>query len=197
MDVRRHTKEWATPFGFPEWVRVSNDGRVVLLARQVIRCNGVKQSFAESELKKKLDRGYELVQFRVNGEHRAHRVHRLVWLAHGEGNPAGLDINHKNGRKNDNRIENLEICTRSENHRHAYRALGRVSPMKGKASPKRGVYNDPRISKTVVGVPVCGGPEVRFASVREAGRQGFSRDSIAKCLTGEQRTANGYWWRYE
>ena len=45
-------------------------------------------------------------------------MHRLVAEAF-IGDPTGLDVNHKNGIKDDNRLENLEIVTRAENMRHA------------------------------------------------------------------------------
>lgn len=50
-------------------------------------------------------------------------VHRLIAEAFlGESN---LQINHKNGDKKDNRVENLEYCTPHENVRHAIEVLGK------------------------------------------------------------------------
>lgn len=47
------------------------------------------------------------------------QVHRLIAAAFlGE---SALEVNHKNGQKDDNRICNLEYCTRRENEAHAYR----------------------------------------------------------------------------
>lgn len=48
-------------------------------------------------------------------------IHRLVATAF-IGDPTGLEVNHLNGEKTDNRTENLEIVTRRQNHRHATRA---------------------------------------------------------------------------
>lgn len=50
-------------------------------------------------------------------------VHRLI--AEAFFGQSTLQINHKNGDKKDNRVENLEYCTAHENVRHAIEVLGR------------------------------------------------------------------------
>lgn len=60
--------------------------------------------------------GYHRVEL---GE-KAYSVHRLVCLSFIE-NPEGLpDINHKNGIKTDNRLNNLEWISTGDNQKHAY-----------------------------------------------------------------------------
>ena len=51
-------------------------------------------------------------------------IHRLVALAF-IGSADGLDINHLDGNRLNNNLQNLEICTRRENHLHAFKKLGR------------------------------------------------------------------------
>tara|TARA_R110000868_G_C10769793_1_gene754628 strand:+ start:76 stop:621 length:546 start_codon:yes stop_codon:yes gene_type:complete len=51
-------------------------------------------------------------------------VHRLVAAAFIEGNTQ-LQVNHKNGKRDDNRVENLEWVSCSDNHRHSYASLNR------------------------------------------------------------------------
>jgi hypothetical protein len=52
-------------------------------------------------------------------------VHRLVAKAFCPGFVSGLDVNHKNGVRTDNRAANLEWVTRSGNIDHSYQVLGR------------------------------------------------------------------------
>jgi HNH endonuclease/NUMOD4 motif/Helix-turn-helix domain of resolvase len=52
-------------------------------------------------------------------------VHRLVMLTFAGPPPDGMQVNHKNGNKADNRSENLEFVTPGENLRHSYNVLNR------------------------------------------------------------------------
>lgn len=65
-------------------------------------------------------------------------VHRLVWECFVGPIPEGLQINHKNGVKDDNRLENLEVCTPSENVAHGFRVLGRTPPNNPNHGSKNG-----------------------------------------------------------
>lgn len=64
-------------------------------------------------------RGYMQVGFIIDGCNSMTGSHRVIWEATHGAIPAGMEINHKNGIKADNRIENLELCTRGENVRHS------------------------------------------------------------------------------
>lgn len=64
--------------------------------------------------------GYPTVKLKNSEKYRHHRVHRLVMLTLATPDPLKTDVNHINGIKTDNRIENLEWCTHLENMNHAH-----------------------------------------------------------------------------
>lgn len=69
--------------------------------------------------------GYHRVELSKDGKQKRYFVHRLVATAYIPNEDNLPQVNHLNGDKLDNRVENLEWCTASRNHKHAYKHLGR------------------------------------------------------------------------
>lgn len=84
--------------------------------------------------------GYETVHLTMNGKSSGKLVHRLLALTHIVNSNNKPDINHKNGRKLDNRIENIEWCTRSENSYHYHRELKAKKVFKKVKNPNHSLY---------------------------------------------------------
>lgn len=129
MDLRR----LADPFPAEEWrplkewpgYSVSSLGRVRSEDRTVPQpCYPAGRTYRGKVLSTYVNaNGYEIVSLPLSeGKNGKVRVHRLVATAFlGEPPDLRLDVNHKNGKRADNRVENLEWATRSENLRHGYR----------------------------------------------------------------------------
>ena len=119
-DIRIGMTKWKPVHGYDGNYSIADDGHV---RRDTVRTCARKGTV----LKEIIDRdGYARVSLSLPGRGgRQHVVHRLVWEAFHEAIPKGLQINHINGRRQDNRLENLELVTCSENIRHAIQVLGR------------------------------------------------------------------------
>lgn len=64
--------------------------------------------------------GYLLVVFCNKNKRKTLKIHRLVAMGFIPNLENKLQVNHINGIKTDNRVENLEWCTRLENIRHSW-----------------------------------------------------------------------------
>lgn len=115
---------WKPIPGF-EFYEASNIGRVRSLDRDVRSENRFYSGTRTVKgriLKQSTDRnGYPIVAMSKNKRSICHCVHQIVsWAFHGFPSD-GQVVDHLNGDKTDNRPENLEYVTRSENLRRAHK----------------------------------------------------------------------------
>lgn len=76
--------------------------------------------FAWGELSiKPKSHGYVQIKMFINGKRVGDLLHRVIARAFIGEIPKGHVVNHKNGIKHDNRVDNLEIITAGDNVRHA------------------------------------------------------------------------------
>lgn len=130
--------------------------------------------------------GYANIRLFKNGQSFTYRAHRIVYETFVETIPMGYEINHKNGIKNDNKLCNLEMCTHSENVRHAVAT--------GLLKPKYGI--DHKLSKPIFGVHIKTGNVVHFASQADAKRAGFNQGNIQSVLAGNRNKHKDHKWFY-
>jgi hypothetical protein len=112
---------WKDIPNYEDYYQVSNLSRVRSLTRYVnAPQNGGTRQLKSQILKQAYNTaGYLMVGLSKKGKNKPHRVHRLLataFIPNPENKPT---INHINGIKDDNRLENIEWHTYSENNIHA------------------------------------------------------------------------------
>lgn len=115
MDKQIDQEVWLPIPGYDDWYEVSNLGRV----RSYHKFGWGRRIYPEIIKLYTTKRGYVQVSLTKDKVSRQKDVHRLVAYAF-LGNPgAGMQIDHKNGDKTDNRAINLEWVTPQENTRRS------------------------------------------------------------------------------
>lgn len=173
---------WKDIPGYENLYQISSTGRVKSL--------NYRRTGEEKVLNPMLDNdGYYYVSLCKNGERKNFKVHRLVALSFIP-NPDNKEcVDHINGDRLDNRVENLRWCTIKENMNN---------PLTRK-NISQSLINNSKLSKTVLQLDINTGEVINeFPSTKEAARQlEIYQGSISQCCNGKLNTAYGYYWRYK
>ena len=124
---------------------------------------------------------YKFVGLIINEKQKRMRVHRMVALTFINNPDNKPYVNHINGNRSDNNVENLEWVTPSENTQHAVNT---------------GLFKSGR-TRAVIQYNLNGEQMATFESATEAARQtGGSQSKITMCCRRQRDSANDYQWRY-
>lgn len=187
---------WKNIKGYEGLYQVSNLGNIKSLDRYIINKNGDKQYFPGKYLIQGVSDNYLKVILSKSNKQRTFRVHILVaraFIPNPENKP---EVNHMDGNKQNNRVNNLEWNTRSENELHAYKnGLAKSSDKQKQAVAK---YAKENYSKKVIQYSLNGDFIKEWNSMHDVWRElGIRPSYICRCCKGLRNQTYGYIWRYK
>lgn len=162
---------------------VSNFGRVKSLPRNTAH---------ERILKQRLNRdGYYYVNLSINGKTKTYKPHRLVAQMFIP-NPNNLpQVNHKDGDKTNNNIDNLEWCDASYNQKHAVK-LGLTHPWMKGVKGKNCMF-----SKKIYQYDMENNLIKEWDCMSDVQRElGIPVPHLVRVCKGQRKTTRGYKWSY-
>lgn len=173
-------------------------GKVEGFSKYIVSDTGVVKNETTGHIFKNrlLSNGYYHVSLRDDSGVPKHCiVHRLVAKAFIPNPENKAQVNHKNGNKLDNRVENLEWMTEKENTRHYLTVLGghaMTEETRKKLIESR--KRRPFVYKKKV-IRLEDGK--KYDSMNDAAADvGITHTGIYLACTGRQNTAGGYHWDY-
>lgn len=176
---------WKDIKGYENIYQISSLGNVK-------SCNYNRTGIARI-LKPIITKGYLCVGLNIKGQQKKYKIHKLVAEAFIPNPDNKLQINHKNGLKTDNRVENLEWSTAKENLRHALdTGLRTNSTEKQKQSARnKGIKQRKNI------LQYNNNFSKEWDGIKQASRAtGINASNISKCCRGKLKSTGGYMWKY-
>jgi len=177
---------WKPIDNYGGYYEISSYGRVRSLPRVVytIWRNGKSGKYLqkgrilkpkECSRNKKGYQTYLQVCLSINGNHKYFLIHRLVAKAFIPNENGYPQVNHKDGNKHNNVVENLEWVTAKENVKHSFYVL----------------------PNSIVKTVRCIETDKTFESTSKAAHDmGIHQSSISMSASGKRKTAGGYHWEY-
>lgn len=167
-------EEWKEIPGYDGKYEVSNLGKV-------------RNAFTGKHLSQKRYARYIKVYLYHDYTRKCYMLHRLVAEAFVENKDNKPQVNHIDGDRYNNRYDNLEWCTQSENILHSYRIGLRENNKKRLLETNH---------KCVDQLSMDGEYIRTWYSLSEAARQlGLSVSNICTCCKGRIHSTGGYKWR--
>lgn len=184
------TEEWRDIRGYEGLYQVSNHGNIRKL-RFINNITNKEKIFPITP--QVINSGYEKVVLYKNGKYKNRTVHRIVAETFLEKDSEKKFVNHKDGDKRNNCVENLEWCTKSENMKHAFKTGLAKAHSKG----KYGANNAKAIPVEMLDKNT-GEILMTFGSLIDAAKYiGIDKSChICSCCKGKLKSAYGYSWRY-
>jgi hypothetical protein len=188
---------WLDIKGWEGMYQVSNKGRIKSLPRRIYGGRGVGQSRVNPEMIRrilKLPSGYISVTFGLNQKQFTNTAHRVVALTFIPNPENKRYVNHKDGIKHHNYVENLEWATPSENAKHAFDTGLSTQILKINEATGRDHHN----SKSVLQYYKSGEFIKEYYSARNAAEEnGLKEQAIGCCLRGITRSSGGFIWKWK
>ena len=181
---------WKDIKDYEEKYQVSNTGRVKIKENITQRMNmGVLRNYKQKEIIMKPSEngyGYLKVGLNKNGKYKNSYIHRLVATAFLSNEDNLPQVNHIDGNKHNNCVNNLEWCTEKDNSIHARDVLKITSNTTG--------IND---IQSVIQIDRDTGVIVKeYDSMTQAQKE-TGIGHISCVCRGKRKSAGGFFWKYK
>lgn len=141
--------------------------------------------------------GYCRVMLCANKKRKLISVHRLVAMTYLNDFNIDLQVNHKDGNKQNNYVSNLEMVTAKENIIHSF-SNGLQKPKKGNKHPLYKKYGkENKTSKKINQYDLHGNFIKTWDSIMDVERElGINNGNISSCCNGNKNSAGGFIWKH-